>query len=228
MLRPRPLAPSPAALPGGQPSSPLPRFRPATPADAPAIRRLVWGARMNPLALDPARFLVADAEGGGSPAPGTPPSSPSLAAVGQVIPLPLSPAPAAGPAVEIRSLVVAPQLRGAGLGTALLAALLATVPPSTGAVWLTTLAGRAPFYERAGFRIVDGGRWRGEGSGEVGGCTNDGSPPPAPPPPPPPPPPVPAAMRLEVLAGSVVGPLLGGDRLVVMCKQRRREGGGGA
>lgn len=191
---------------------PPPRFRRATPADAPAIRALVWGARMNPLALDPARFLVLDSAGdGGGDATSAPSSSPSpsLDAIGQLVPLEEGgQAPSSQPAVEVRSLVVAPARRGAGLGTSLLAALLDSAPPGT-AAWLTTLAGRAPFYERAGFRVVAGregaasllgGLWGGGAGGMLGAAQ----------------PAIPPSLRFEVLAGSLAAPLLGGDRLVVM------------
>jgi len=185
-----------ATVPAASTASP---FRRATPADAPAIRRLVWGARLNPLALDPARFLVLDAEDDGGDSD---PTS-SLVAVGQIVPLEEA-------RVEVRSLVVSPGRRGAGVGTALLAALLAAAPPGTDTAWLTTLAGRAPFYERAGFRVVAGGAagrpslleglWRGGGGGGVPGADDQ----------------IPPSLCFEVLAGSVVGPLLGRDRLVVM------------
>ena len=125
---------------GGDPSTTTPSpaeppFRRATPADAPAIRWLVLRELMNPLALHPDRFLVADIGGGKG-----------LAAVGQMVPL------SDGDGSEVRSVVVAPAARGAGLGTHLLLALLASAPP--GPVWLTTLKSRLPFYQKHGFRVV--------------------------------------------------------------------------
>ena len=200
MHRPRALPGRPASL----------RFRPAIPADAPSIRRLVWKARMNPLGLDPAHFLVADDDGQGDDGEGTP----SLAAIGQVVRLPSSPS-----SLEIRSLVVAEGRRGRGLGSALLAALLASTPPTTDAVWLTALACRAPFYQRAGFEVVAsgggalGGLWGGGGGGGRD-VVGDASSPTFP---------IPPSMRFEVLAGSVLGPLLGGGALVVMCRKAAAE-----
>lgn len=134
---------------------------------------------MNPLALNPARFLVADGEDGG------------LAAIGQLVPLEGEAA-----AAEVRSLVVDERLRGRGLGAALLAALVDSARPGT-RLWLTTVAKRAPFYERAGFEVVPppSGGW-------LAGSLSSSD--------------IPGAMRFEVAAGSIVAPIFGGDALVVM------------
>jgi len=172
------------------PPRPAPPFRRGTPSDAPAIRALVWGARMNPLGLDPGCFVVADgdAEGGGGG---------GLAAIGQLVPL-----EGGEGAVEVRSLVVSPDRRGTGMGSALLAALVQSAPAGARSVWLTTLADRALFYERAGFQVVPPPGGDGGGGWLLGALSRDA--------------PIPAAMRFEAVAGSVVGPLLGGAKLIVM------------
>jgi N-acetylglutamate synthase-like GNAT family acetyltransferase len=91
---------------------------------------------MNPLGLDPSRFLVAH-----------PPTDDSdLLCVGQLKQL-------KDGLYEVASLVAAPAARGAGLGGDLLSRLVATAPPGS-TVCLTTTSRRAPFYERAGFRRV--------------------------------------------------------------------------
>lgn len=112
-----------------------PTFRPGTPADAAAIRALVLAERMNPLGLDPARFLVADGSDGGG-----------LLAIGQRKQLNDN-------NFEISSLVTAPAARGAGVGAALLTALIAATPPNS-RLWLTTIEPRVDFYKRAGFETV--------------------------------------------------------------------------
>ena len=123
-------------------------FRPATPPDVPAIRALVLAERMNPLGLDPARFLVAD-DGGNS--------GNALLAIGQVKHL-------GGNDYEIASLVTAPAARGAGVGASLLDALVNATPPGS-RLWLTTIEPRVHFYRRAGFETVP--VWRVQGEGEA-------------------------------------------------------------
>lgn len=119
-----------------------PTFRRGRPSDAAAIRRLVLAERMNPLGLDPARFLVADGGGGDG----------ELLAIGQLKPL-----AGGGGAVEVASLVTAPAARGAGVGAALLAALVDAAPPNASTIYLTTIEPRVAFYERAGFGVVAAG-----------------------------------------------------------------------
>lgn len=111
-------------------------YRAGRPSDAPRIAAMVAAERMNPLGLDPTRFLVA-----------TPPADDAdLLCVGQLQQLNES-------LYEVRSLVAAPSARGAGLGADMLARLVAAAPRGA-TVCLTTIAKRAPFYERAGFRRV--------------------------------------------------------------------------
>lgn len=133
---------------------------------------MVWRERMNPLGLDPARFLVADDET----------SQNALLAIGQRRPL------GDGADWEIASLVTAPAARGAGVGGALLAALVAAVPPGS-RVWLTTIEPRVPFYQRHGFEAVR--------------ATAPG---------------VPLALAAEAAVGSVVARLVAKTGIVVMKK----------
>lgn len=138
---------------GGQPprlachvARATPAFRPGNgETDAAAIRALVWAERMNPLGLDPARFLVADADAG---------SENALLAIGQLKIIGEND-------YEIASLVTAPAARGAGVGASLLDALIAAAPPGS-RLWLTTIQTRIQFYRRAGFETVPVWRVKGE------------------------------------------------------------------
>lgn len=95
---------------------------------------MVAAERMNPLGLDPARFLIADGADG------------ALLAIGQLKDM-------GGNAFEVASLVTAPDARGGGVGSALLAALVDAAPtPAT--IFLTTIEPRVPFYTRAGFHTL--------------------------------------------------------------------------
>ncbi len=167
--------------------------RPATSADLEAARRLVLAERLNPLGLDAARTLVAVAGDGGG----------SYLGSGQLSPLQRAPwqqqqqqQQGGGPAFELRSLVVVPESRGKGVGSALVAALLELATKQVeaaaaggggggGGVFLTTTAGRAPFYARAGFEEVELSR-------------------------------VPPLLQAEVAIGTFVAAVVAKDRLVVM------------
>ncbi len=108
-----------------------PRLRPACAEDAAAIRRLVRGARLNPIGLDWRRFVVLEAEG-------------EVVGCVQV-------KPHRDGSRELASLVVAPGWRGRGLGRRLVEAVLERHPPP---LYLTCRSGLMPFYERFGFREV--------------------------------------------------------------------------
>lgn len=128
------------------------RFRNGSERDMSQIRRLIASERMNLLALDPARFVVATNTSTGTN---------DMIAAGQLVPL-------QNGAVELRSMVVQPSHRSVtfplclftpqphhilhrrkGVGSALLAELLDKAGKCQ--VYITTVASRSAFYERAGF-----------------------------------------------------------------------------
>ncbi len=109
-------------------------IRPATAADQPAIRALVLAARLNPTGLDWRRFLVAvDPEAGAR-----------IVGVAQV-------KPHRDGSRELASLAVVPGRQGAGIGAALVRALLAR---ETGPLYLMCAGPLAGYYTRFGFRHV--------------------------------------------------------------------------
>lgn len=107
--------------------------RPARREDFPAIRRLVFGARLNPLGLDWRRFLVAGTPGG------------EVLGCGQV-------KPHADGSRELASIVVREQARGRGLARALIENLLAR--QAARPVYLMCRASLEPFYAIFGFRTA--------------------------------------------------------------------------
>ncbi|EOD08451.1 hypothetical protein EMIHUDRAFT_249102 [Emiliania huxleyi CCMP1516] len=112
--------------------------RPAAPSEAPVLLSRLVRERMNPLSVDPERFLVAWDEPNG------------IAAFGQIRPL-------GSDASELASLVVEPRYRGLGVGTMLAAKLLArhrSGADSSKPLYLVTLQRTQPFYERLGFAPV--------------------------------------------------------------------------
>jgi GNAT superfamily N-acetyltransferase len=151
----------------------------------------VLRAAINPLGLDASRTLVAADPAG------------AWLGSGQLSRLqrapwqrPQPPQPPAAPAFELRSLVVAPDRRGEGIGSALVRGLLDMARAEVGGtaageaeVFLTTTAGLAPFYSRAG---------------AFGRCALSEAPP---------------LLAAEVAVGTLVAALVARDALVVM---RRR------
>ena len=108
-------------------------LRAATAVDLPAIRALIREVGINPLGLDWRRFLLAvDRDG-------------RLLACGQI-------KPHRDGSRELASIAVVPDQRGRGLALAVISALLAQQPPP---LWLTCMAGLAPFYEPFGFRRIE-------------------------------------------------------------------------
>ncbi len=108
-------------------------LRPATQADAAAIRSLVYAARINPTGLDWQRFVVALAPDGG------------VIGCAQI-------KPHRDGSRELASLVVTPAWRSKGVARAVIELLVASVP---GPLYLTCRAGLGPFYEKFGFKVVD-------------------------------------------------------------------------
>jgi len=177
-------------------------LRRATAADLSSARAVVLAERLNPLGLDASRSLAAaDARtgawlGGGqlSPLRRAPWQQQRQQQPGRPLQQPGQPQ-SQPPAFELRSLVVSPDARGRGVGTALVRALLAEAGRAD--VFLTTTAGRAPFYARAGGfeEEAAAAAWRE----------------------------VPPLLALEVAVGALVAGLVARQGLVVM---RRRAGEG--
>ncbi len=108
-------------------------YRTATQTEAASIRTLIRRTRLNPLALDWRRFIVAvDAAG-------------ALAACGQV-------KPHADGSWELASIAVAEAFRGQGAARGIIERLLAAHPQRP--LYLTCLAHLETFYVRFGFRVA--------------------------------------------------------------------------
>lgn len=124
------LDPGASPLPPGGPAWTL---RPATPADEPAIRALVRAERLNPTGLTHPTFIVACV-------------GPLVVGAAQI-------RRHRDGSRELGSLVVAPTMRGRGIGKALIHTLLEQNPGR-----LHVITGRKGFaaYQRLGFRLVPG------------------------------------------------------------------------
>jgi N-acetylglutamate synthase-like GNAT family acetyltransferase len=125
-----------AALRAAEPTgvaSPLPPIRPATEADAAAIRGLIREARLNPRDLDWHRFLVGD-EGG-------------VIACAQV-------RVHRRGTRELASVAVAPSHRGRGLGRAIAVATVEREPVRP--LFLYTESRTEAFWVRLGFTSIEG------------------------------------------------------------------------
>lgn len=116
-------------------------LRPGVQSDKPLLLRTMATNLMNPLSLDPSRFLIAVEDGRGT------------IGFGQVRPL--------GDAssdddrwCELASLWVDEGCRGEGIGSQLVHQLT-SAQPSPDRVHLLTLASTAGFYERLGFRTAE-------------------------------------------------------------------------
>jgi len=111
-----------------------PVIRPATEADAPAIRALIRQARLNPRDLAWRRFLVADDAG-------------VVVACAQV-------RVHGRGSRELASVAVAASHRGRGLGRTIAEAAIAREPVRP--LYLYTESHTADFWERLGFTAVEG------------------------------------------------------------------------
>lgn len=109
-------------------------YRPGTPEDLPTIGAAVLRESMNPLFLDPERFILACSDS-------------RVLGFGQLRP--------ASDGYELASLVVEPASRGRGYGSELVRRLLARAEGEP--VWLLTLASTRSFYEPLGFEVAPDG-----------------------------------------------------------------------
>jgi amino-acid N-acetyltransferase len=107
-------------------------LRPATAADAAAIRSLVYAARINPTGLEWRRFVVAISPEG------------EVIGCGQI-------KPHSDGSRELASIVTAPGWRGNGVARAMIEHLIDINP---GPLYLTCRLRLGPFYEKFGFRMV--------------------------------------------------------------------------
>lgn len=107
-------------------------IRPATVADASAIRTIIRAARLNPFGLDWQRFLVAEADG-------------RVIGTGQV-------KSHSDGSRELSSIAVIPEWRGQGIASAIITAMLAR---ETGTLHLMCRSSLEPFYAAFGFRRIE-------------------------------------------------------------------------
>jgi N-acetylglutamate synthase-like GNAT family acetyltransferase len=198
--------------PSALPSQPRLRFRRGLPEDSGLFFRAILSEKMNPLNINPARFLVAEEEGEEEEEVGEREGreigggegeeegkhqrrKKKVVAFGQLAEL------EPGRLFELRSLVTAPERRGRGIGAEIVRGLLEEAAASakkekdkeesatTAAdVVLTTISRRRAFYERSGFEEVPSSN-------------------------------IPRQLRLEVAVGSVVARLAVGDSLIVLRKK---------
>ena len=108
-------------------------LRPATAADAAAIRSLVLTARINPTGLEWPRFVVALSPEG------------VVIGCGQI-------KPHRDGSRELASIVVTPAWRGNGVARAIIEHLVANPP---GPLYLTCRAHLRTLYEKFGFQVAD-------------------------------------------------------------------------
>lgn len=107
-------------------------LRSAMEADFPAIRKLIWQARINPTGLDWRRFVVA------------------VTAQGQVIGCGQL-KPHKDGSVELASIAVLPEWRSRGVGRAVVEHLLRNAPRP---VYLTCRAALETYYHQFGFESI--------------------------------------------------------------------------
>ncbi|EEH57010.1 uncharacterized protein MICPUCDRAFT_58199 [Micromonas pusilla CCMP1545] len=138
------------------------RLRKGTDGDLSAIRASVLSEGMNPLGLDPSRFVVAVDDGDvvvgfGQVRPWETLSDRADIVGGIVRGLGLAPN-WRGSLLEVASLLVTKDRRGEGVGSAILRELIADATADASketTLCLLTLRGTTSFYERFGFRITE-------------------------------------------------------------------------
>mmetsp|Transcript_33296 Transcript_33296/g.72644 ORF Transcript_33296/g.72644 Transcript_33296/m.72644 type:complete len:257 (-) Transcript_33296:2822-3592(-) len=172
---------------------PTVRFRKGREQDLPIIQRMVFEEKMNPLQLDPTRFLIAEDNAGVIKGAGQLKSWPCLYRMqdwrGQVVrALNLKPN-WEGELFELASLVITPDSRGQGVGSALVQELLATAGPEAD-ICVLTIEPTVPFYERLGFSVLE-------------------------------PEDVPRPLSPELFWGNIVAQIAVGSKVVVMARRSR-------
>jgi N-acetylglutamate synthase-like GNAT family acetyltransferase len=108
------------------------RLRPAVKVDAPAIRKLIWQAHINPMSLDWERFIVAVNE------------QDQVIGCAQI-------KPHYDGTHELASIAVQPEQRCRGIARALIEQLLSDSPRP---LYLTCRSSLQPLYEKFGFRVL--------------------------------------------------------------------------
>jgi N-acetylglutamate synthase-like GNAT family acetyltransferase len=108
-------------------------LRPATRADAGAIRALIYEVGINPMSLDWRRFILAVNPGG------------EIMGCGQI-------KPHGDGTCELASIAVWPRFQGQGVGRAIITHLLSGATPP---LYLTCRAHMQTYYEPFGFRVIE-------------------------------------------------------------------------
>lgn len=108
---------------------------PALETDFPAIKALIFETGINPMALDWRRFRVAKSTDGDQ-----------FIGCGQL-------KPHGDGTVELASIAVVPAWRNKGVASAMVQTLMNDGPRP---LYLTCLSSMGPFYEKFGFRTIDG------------------------------------------------------------------------
>lgn len=109
------------------------QIREASKRDFPAIKKLIYSVRINPIGLDWRRFVVACDPAG------------NLLACGQI-------KSHDDGSRELASIAVCPEYQKKGLGSAIIRYLVEREPPP---LYLTCRSRLGPYYEKFGFRRVD-------------------------------------------------------------------------
>lgn len=110
------------------------RIRPAHAQDQKQIRKMVWGARLDPTTLQWLNFMVAEAH--------SKPTNP-IVGIAQIRPY--------SDCRELGSVVMLPEYRGRGIARRLIETLLAQ---ETGDVYLDCASSKIPLYTRFGFHVI--------------------------------------------------------------------------